>query len=142
MTSDQRPAASGLQENHHHVPGYHWYFTTNQQISHNSIKKFQMKFAFSTLALLASAAYGLKSSEIESVIDFDAFTEIFGRAYENAEVRRERRAIFEENVRQIVSQNERYANGLSTFQAGVNQFTDMTNEVRAPNLCGESWAPF
>lgn len=50
------------------------------------------------------------------------------KRYQTAEEQRRRKFIFFETLLEIESHNERYFQGLETFQMGVNQFSDMTDE--------------
>ena len=73
-----------------------------------------------------SAVMGIEDGSL----DFDAFVLAYGREYENETEREVRRFIFRENLQFISLQNERYLEGSSTFFTGVNNFTDLTSEVR------------
>lgn len=50
------------------------------------------------------------------------------KRYQTAEEEIRRKSIFFETLLEIESHNERYFQGLETFQMGVNQFSDMTDE--------------
>lgn len=50
------------------------------------------------------------------------------KTYKNYDEEIERMQIFQRNVERIENHNERYHKGLETFEMGINQFTDITNE--------------
>ena len=94
-----------------------------------------------TLAALlvsATARGGLKKKKSETaedvkldpIMDFDTFAFVYGREYKNETELEVRRQIYGENSQYIASQNDFYMTGSSTFYAGVNNFTDLTSEVR------------
>ena len=94
-----------------------------------------------TLAALlvsATARGGLKKKKSETaedvkldpIMDFDTFAFVYGREYKNETELEVRRQIYGENSQYIASQNDFFITGSSTFYAGVNNFTDLTSEVR------------
>ena len=74
------------------------------------------------LASLSSLAMGLSPS-----VSFEEYTAHFGKVY-GVEELATRRSIFESNVAVIVAQNERESTGASSWKAGINKFSDWTND--------------
>lgn len=50
------------------------------------------------------------------------------KRYKSDEEEMERMQIFQANVQEIEAHNKRYHKNLETFQMGINQFTDMTDD--------------
>nr|XP_023020438.1 crustapain-like isoform X1 [Leptinotarsa decemlineata] len=76
-----------------------------------------------------------------SILIFSAATQAFSskdrwenfkikhsKSYENTEEENKRFNIFLDNLRRIEEHNEKYRNGESSYQMGVNQFSDLTAE--------------
>ena len=79
-----------------------------------------------SFASLAAVGAALSPS-----ISFEAYVSHFGKVY-GADELAARRSLFEANVAVIVAQNVREATGASSWRAGINAFTDMSNgEFRA-----------
>jgi cathepsin L len=63
---------------------------------------------------------------------YQAFKLKHGKTYKNQVEETSRYAIFKDNLRSIEEHNALYAQGLSSYKQGINQFTDMTQEeIRA-----------
>ncbi|KAL5279089.1 hypothetical protein ACFFRR_003609 [Megaselia abdita] len=66
-------------------------------------------------------------SEVESYKDedFEDFMRTFKKKYEIEDEYTFRKKIFKERVKTIAEHNDRYSNGLETYEMGVNEFSDM-----------------
>ena len=56
------------------------------------------------------------------------FKSTHGKKYKNIDEERRRRAIWQENSKFIENHNKGFKSGKSTFDCGMNDFGDMTNE--------------
>jgi len=74
------------------------------------------------LVVVAVSALG------EPEASFQAFKLKHGKTYKNQVEETQRYAIFKNNLRSIEEHNLLYAQGLSSYKKGINQFTDMTQE--------------
>ncbi|XP_055911225.1 crustapain-like [Eupeodes corollae] len=83
-----------------------------------------MKFTLVLLVTAAIVACALSCSDV----DFEKFQAEFGKKYADKKEISSRKEIFCKNLRKIQAHNRLYDQGLSTYQQGVNQFTDMTSE--------------
>ncbi|XP_063905466.1 procathepsin L-like [Zophobas morio] len=59
---------------------------------------------------------------------WDKFKQSNTRRFGNAREERFRKTIFHKKIQEIEDHNERYRKGLETYEMGVNQFTDYTEE--------------
>ena len=68
--------------------------------------------------------------------EWQAFKRQFGRVYQPEE-EHFRRQVFADNLEYIKRHNAEFDAGRSTFQLGVNQFADLTNEEFRLNIMSE-----
>jgi len=84
------------------------------------------------LATVIAAAFVLmpKAEDVKVNAEFDQFKRNFGKQYSSSE-ETFRRTVFEENMKKIREHNAQNDN---TYEMGVNQFTDMTQEEFAAKI--------
>lgn len=82
-----------------------------------------MKF----LIVLALAAVAVQA-ELSAEQQWVEFKADHGKEYKNIVEERTRFAIFQDNVRKINEHNKLFKQGLSTYEMGINQFTDLTEQ--------------
>jgi len=88
------------------------------------VLKLAMHLKLFAVLLLATSAFASKA--------FSRYQYDFGKTYSSEEELATRRAIFEANVKKINEHNAKFAKGKETYEMGINQFTDMTqNEFEA-----------
>jgi len=83
-----------------------------------------MKFLIVQIALFSLAT----CASVGRNKEWEEFKLKFNKGFKGLAHESERRAVFESNLDVIESHNELYGKGFSTYQMGINQFTDMTYE--------------
>jgi len=66
--------------------------------------------------------------EGDPITCFECFEKIFGKTYENEEIRQSRKKNFEKSVKEVVEQNKRYKEGKSTWSATIYEFADLSDD--------------
>ena len=82
-----------------------------------------MRGLFVALALISACAATLSRDA-----QWEEFKLTFKKGYRNLEQESERKGIFMAHLDAIEAHNAKYEAGLSTYQQGVNQFSDLTFE--------------
>ncbi|UYV61087.1 Ctla2a [Cordylochernes scorpioides] len=79
-----------------------------------------------TIVLLMLAICGLAFSHHDSHHHWNLFKHKFGKSY-SPEEEFHRKAIFNENLEEIIKHNLDYDLGLKSYRLGLNQFSDMVS---------------
>ncbi|KAK9885468.1 hypothetical protein WA026_010962 [Henosepilachna vigintioctopunctata] len=80
------------------------------------------------LFLIALVVYTQAVEDGELQQKWAEFQAKFGKSYRSPLEARKRLSIFKQNLEEIDAHNAKYEKGLSTYQKGINQFADWTNE--------------
>ncbi|CAL4098254.1 unnamed protein product, partial [Meganyctiphanes norvegica] len=72
-----------------------------------------------------------------AIISVDEFISKFNKTYENEAETTKRIAIFEDNVEVMKEHNKLYESGESSYQMGVNEFSDLTYDEVIRDLTGD-----
>lgn len=83
---------------------------------------------FTTTVVFANRIIDESLFTVPTQLQFENFKSAHGRVYDSVEEEVKRFNIFTENLAYIQEQNLRYAKGEIDYFAGINQFSDMTNE--------------
>ncbi|RZC33185.1 Peptidase C1 and/or Inhibitor I29 domain containing protein [Asbolus verrucosus] len=68
--------------------------------------------------------------------EWKSFKGNYQKNYSNAEEESFRKQLFQKKLQQFEEHNERFRHGLETYEIGINQFTDMTDEEMRPYIHG------
>lgn len=86
-----------------------------------------MKFAVALVALMAAATMAAPSARIQHLFtQWEAEHKDVLLATSLSKSMEDRLAAFEQNLKFIHAQNKKYAAGESSWEAGLNQFSDLT----------------
>ena len=81
---------------------------------------------------LINAALAVKSypKSSDKPITYEEYVHLYEKHYKNDAEYEHRKEIFEENMKLVVSHNEKNDKGILSHRLGVNQFSDLTKEER------------
>ncbi|RZC37668.1 cathepsin L1 [Asbolus verrucosus] len=90
------------------------------------------------LIILFIAIYASEALLSKSVVteEWNSFKKSHGRQFNNFREEQYRKMVFQKKLQEIEDHNERYRRGLETYEIGVNQFTDYTEEEMMPYTHG------
>ncbi|XP_077486542.1 cathepsin L-like peptidase [Amblyomma americanum] len=85
-----------------------------------------MSTMMNLLLILSSAlavAYSAENEDLQA--EWKEFKAKYGRKYKSSAEEKEKYQIFADNHKYITSHNKNFANGLSSFELGINEYSDM-----------------
>ncbi|RZB45740.1 Peptidase C1 and/or Inhibitor I29 domain containing protein, partial [Asbolus verrucosus] len=90
------------------------------------------------LTVLTVAIYATSASLTEEAVSekWSSFKITYQKSYSNSKEESFRKQLFLEKLKHIEEHNERFRQGLVTYQIGVNKFADMTEEEKRPHAHG------
>ncbi|CAL4124926.1 unnamed protein product, partial [Meganyctiphanes norvegica] len=72
----------------------------------------------------------------KAIISTDEFISKYNKTYENEAEAKKRIAIYQDNVKEMEDHNKLYETGKSSYQMGVNEYSDLTYDEVISNLTG------
>ena len=85
---------------------------------------------FLSLLFIKTALAVTYPKSFDKPIPFDEYVRLYAKHYKSDAEYEHRKEVFEENMKLLISHNEKNDKGILTHRIGINQFSDLTLEER------------